>query len=398
MHLYTRAVRGPPRRSREARRRVLLIGIAVAATAALLSAPARATAAALHEVGSIRRVGGLDAVLRARADQQVQRQTTRARLVLSGAGRTRPARVQSAHRRQRHVRVGRARRPRRARRDDRQGAVDVDAAGHRPRAGVLGKQGSLGPPPDPHGEQRHPRSRRAHRTADPDVRHQRLRRHARRHARAQRRPEQQPRTRLRKSAHRRIERRRGLRIAAGRHPRVRRDHRQARVDVSHDSAPRRVRVRNVAGDRLQVRGRREHVGRSHARREERHRLSADRIADARSLRRRSPGRQSVRQLPARARRAHGKAAVAFSDRASRSVGLRQRRGAEAADRSAQRQADRHRRAGRQDRISVRVRAENGKAALADRRAAGAEERSARRVLVADAADSRPSRRRSRGSR
>ena len=40
-------------------------------------------------------------------------------------------------------------------------------------------------------------------------------------------------------------------------------------------------------DGLQVRGRREHVGRSHARREERHRLPADRFADARSLRRRS---------------------------------------------------------------------------------------------------------------
>ena len=54
----------------------------------------------------------------------------------------------------------------------------------------------------------------------------------------QRRAEQQPGPRLRKSHHRRIERRRRLRLAAGRHPRVRRAHRQARVDVPHDSAAR----------------------------------------------------------------------------------------------------------------------------------------------------------------
>ena len=127
---------------------------------------------------------------------------------------------------------------RRARRDDRQGIVDVDAARDRARPRVLGEQGSLGPPPHPHGEQRHPRSRCAHRAADPDVRRQRLRRHARRRSSTQRRPEQQPGTRLRKSDHRRIERRRRLWVAAGRHPRIRRAHRQARVDVPHDSAAR----------------------------------------------------------------------------------------------------------------------------------------------------------------
>ena len=76
--------------------------------------------------------------------------------------------------------------------------------------------------------------------------------------------------------------------------------------------------------RVAVRRRREHLGRHHARHEERHRLLSTGIADARSLRRRSRRRQSVRQLPGRARRAHGQAALAFSDRAPRSLGLRPR--------------------------------------------------------------------------
>ena len=83
----------------------------------------------------------------------------------------------------------------------------------------------------------------------------------------------------------------------------------------------------------------------------------------------------------------GKAAVAFPDRASRPVGLRQRGRAEAADGSAQRQADGNRRAGGKDRLPVCLRAEDGQAAMADRRAAGSQERSARRVLVAHTAGS-----------
>ena len=47
----------------------------------------------------------------------------------------------------------------------------------------------------------------------------------------------------------------------------------------------------------------------------------DRIAHARSVRWRSPRRQSLRQLSDCARRAHRQAVVAFPDRASRPVGL-----------------------------------------------------------------------------
>ena len=65
------------------------------------------------------------------------------------------------------------------------------------------------------------------------------------------------------------------------------------------------------------------------RHEERHRLLSHGLAHARSVWRRPRWRQPVRQLPARARRAHRQAALALPGRASRSVGLRSRRRAEA---------------------------------------------------------------------
>ena len=208
-------------------------------------------------------------------------------------------------------------------------------------------------------------------------------------------PNKTSRPRLRKPDHRRIQHRRRLRIAARRSARLRRGHRPAGLDVPHHSASRRVRLRDLAARRLEVRRRRQHLGRDHDRRQERHRLRPDRLADARPLRRRSRRRQPVRQLPARPRRAHRQAALAFPDRAPRSLGLRPRRRAEAPHRPPQRQAGRHRRAGGQDRIPLRVRAADRKAALADRRAAGAEERRAGRSLVADAAVSDEAARRSR---
>ena len=59
---------------------------------------------------------------------------------------------------------------------------------------------------------------------------------------------------------------------------------------------------------------------------------------------------------------------------------------------------RRRRARGQDGLPLRLRSRDRRAALADRRAAGAEERRARRAGLADAAVSRPSRRRSRARR
>ena len=73
--------------------------------------------------------------------------------------------------------------------------------------------------------------------------------------------------------------------------------------------------RHLAARRVEVCRRRQHVGRDHDRQQERHRVRPDRLADARSLRRGSRRQQPVWELPARARRAHRQAAVAFPDRA-----------------------------------------------------------------------------------
>ena len=79
--------------------------------------------------------------------------------------------------------------------------------------------------------------------------------------------------------------------------RVRRAHRQAAVDVQHDSAARRVRQRDL-GERF-VGGQRQHrrVDADHRRRGARPRLSAGRDADVGLLRRPSARQQPVRRKP-----------------------------------------------------------------------------------------------------
>ena len=73
---------------------------------------------------------------------------------------------------------------------------------------------------------------------------------------------------------------------AGTHPRVRREHRQAALDLPHHSAARRVRLRHLAEGRLQAVRRRQRVGRRHRRREARHGVRRDRLGVVRFLRRR----------------------------------------------------------------------------------------------------------------
>ena len=77
----------------------------------------------------------------------------------------------------------------------------------------------------------------------------------------------------------------GLQLGAGRHPRVRRPHRQARLDIPHRAAPRRIRLRHLAAGRVEDRRRRQHLGRAHGRRAARHRLRADRQPQVQLLRR-----------------------------------------------------------------------------------------------------------------
>ena len=183
----------------------------------------------------------------------------------------------------------------------------------------------------------------------------------------------------------RIGHRRSLHVAAGRSPRVRRAHRQAGVAVPHRAAPRRVRLRDVAEGCLQVHRRHEHVGEItvDAERGIAYFPTGSPTYDYYGADR--PGANLFGNFAARARRAHRQAALALPDGAPRSLGLRRQRRAAADDDQAQRQERRRRRDGRQDRLPLRVRPRHRRADLADRGAAGAEERDARRTVVADAA-------------
>ena len=93
----------------------------------------------------------------------------------------------------------------------------------------------------------------------------------------------------------------------GSRPRLRREERQAAVDVQHDSAPRRVRQRHV-GERV-VGDERQHrrVDADHGRRGGRAGVPAGRDADVGLLRRPSSGQQPVRREP-RVRRPEDRAA------------------------------------------------------------------------------------------
>ena len=106
-------------------------------------------------------------------------------------------------------------------------------------------------------------------------------------------------------------------------------------------------------------------------------------------------RQPVRHVARRARRAHRQAAVALPDRAPRPLGPRPERRAAADDDPPQRTrtATSSRWPG-QDGLALRVRPRDGRADLADRRAAGAEERRCRASRAGRRSRSRPTRRRS----
>ena len=98
-----------------------------------------------------------------------------------------------------------------------------------------------------------------------------------------------------------------------------------------------------------------------------------------------------------ARCAHGQAPVALPDGAPRSLGLRQQRGAAADDHPPQRAQQRRRRPGGQDRLALRVRSRDGRADLADRRAAGADSPTCRVKRPGRHSRFRPIRRPSRSS-
>ena len=193
---------------------------------------------------------------------------------------------------------------------------------------------------------------------------------------------------------------RRLRLAARRHPRLRRAHRRAGVDVPHRAAPRRVRLRDLAGECARVRRRRQQLGRDDAS-IAKHGLvfvplgspthdlyGADRVGD-------NLFGNSLVALDARTgtRKWHFQTVhhdLWDYDLAAAPKLLTVRH---------QGATRRHRRAGGQDRIPLRVRAPDRQAAVADRRAARSRKSEVPgEVSVADAAVPDQAGSRSRGSR
>ena len=109
---------------------------------------------------------------------------------------------------------------------------------------------------------------------------------------------------------------------AGRRDGGRRGDRGGALEVPHDPAPGRVRPRDVAQRRLGMVGRHVDVGAGVGRPGARSRLSGDERVDRPELRRPPAGRQPVRRLRPRARRAHRGAALALPDPPQRPVELR----------------------------------------------------------------------------
>ena len=112
------------------------------------------------------------------------------------------------------------------------------------------------------------------------------------------------------------------------HSRLRRTHRQAPVDLPHDSAARRARRRNLGEGLVGVHRQHRRVDHDERRPRARLRLSADRNAVARFLRRPSARQQSLRREHRLPRREDRQARVALPDRASRRLGLRSARRAD----------------------------------------------------------------------
>ena len=191
---------------------------------------------------------------------------------------------------------------------------------------------------------------------------------------------------LREPDHPRQRDRRRLHVAARRHPRLRRPHRPAGVDVPHRAASRRVRLRHLAEGRLEVHRRRQQLGRDDGRR----RGAA------------SPTSRSARP-PTTSTAPTASAPICSAPRSSRST----RAPASACwhfqfvhhdlwdlDPSAAPQLTTIRHNGRnrdvvvvaeQDDVALRVRPRDRRADLADRGTSGAEVRHAGRAELADAA-------------
>ena len=173
----------------------------------------------------------------------------------------------------------------------------------------------------------------------------------------------------------------------GARPRLRRAHRQAAVDLQHDSAARRVRQRHVGEGFVGVHRQHRRVGADHGRRGARPRSTCrSRLPTARLLRRPSPRQQPVRREHRRRRSEDRAAQVALPARPSRHVGHRHPvRRRSSRDITVNGRTIKAAGAADQAGFLYVLRSRDRPADLADRGAAGAERRHAGRMVFADAA-------------
>ncbi len=180
-----------------------------------------------------------------------------------------------------------------------------------------------------------------------------------------------PRHHLQGSADYRQHLQRGPAGRARRHPRLRRPHGQAAMELPHDPAPRRIRLRHLAAGRLEVPRRGQQLVRHEPRREAEPGVRADRFGRLRFLRLEPRRRQPLRQHAAGAEGGHRRAGVALPGDQTRRLGPRFSYTAEPGHRAAERPPHRRRRPDHQVRARVRVRSRDWHAAVSDRVSPGA---------------------------
>ena len=152
---------------------------------------------------------------------------------------------------------------------------------------------------------------------------------------------------------------------AGRHPRLRRPHRQAGVELPHHPAAGRVRPRNLAGRGLEVHRPHQRLAALHPRRRARPGLPAGEHAEQRLLRRPPARPEPLRRDAALPRRQDRQAQVALPAGAPRAVGLRPAVAAQPGHHPRQRPAHRRRRAADQAGLRLRLRSRHRPAGVAD---------------------------------
>ena len=188
--------------------------------------------------------------------------------------------------------------------------------------------------------------------------HHRARRHRRRgHAR-------------RRGGHHQRDRARADGDPSRRHPRLRRPHREAAVDVPHRAVARGVRERDLAERFVVLLRQRRRLVVDGGGRRARVRVSADRDADRRLLRRHAPWQQPLCRKPGGPGRQDRQTCLAFPGCPPRHLGLRLSRAARSRRRHGRWPPHQGDRADLEAGVRLRARSGDGTAGLADRRAAG----------------------------